>query len=338
MITSLPTANPVESTRRLATVDDAVCAEIAALLRNHDFPAEPEPSHFCPFPAKQTANLLFALVAISHQISGLWGGINRFAQSGWDYMLPRFTQEALKEPTLLFPKKWSIITTHEVCHFFRGSNFGETPRNPDSRAELLRDAGRRMQEMRWQSVFEIYQLCKGRIASGEPNLLNELSKFKAYSDPVQSKSFRFLSLMKSSGLWSFADDGMLGPSVDHHEVRGHLRLGTVRIINESIRERIFARKLLTCEEDVAIRHTVVDAIERIAQLAGTSQRKLHYLFWNLFSSICESEFPKCSVASRYDVPEVFSAFVASGCPFTGVCANAGSRNLIPQHIANTEFY
>lgn len=44
--------------------------------------------------------------------------------------------------------------------------------------------------------------------------------------------------MQNAGLWVFADRDKLGAPVDYHEVRGHLRIGTVQIHDEELRTRL----------------------------------------------------------------------------------------------------
>ena len=73
----------------------------------------------------------------------------------------------------------------------------------------------------WINVSQMLAANDFRIS----NLLNTLGNFSAYRDPVRKKSLFFLSLLRNSGLASFSDDGNLGPPVDYHEVRGHLRIG-----------------------------------------------------------------------------------------------------------------
>ena len=96
--------------------------------------------------------------------------------------------------------------------------------DPDRRTALVQDLGRVMIQSGWGWIEEAYRLCEGRVASGEPNLFGLLARFAAYRDPVRKKSSFFLALMRNTGLWSYVDDAELGPPVDYHEVRGHLRV------------------------------------------------------------------------------------------------------------------
>src|SRR5262249_55322919 len=133
-----------------------------------------------------------------------------------------------------------------------------------------------------------------RIATGTPNMVSLLGTFRAYNDPVRKKAFFLLGLMRNSAGWVYADGDHLGAPVDYHEVRGHLRLGTVLVIYVRLPEKLLKRIPVEEVEDVALRAHVAEAIHSIGELAGMRDgMRLHYLFWNLFRSVCLREHPFC---------------------------------------------
>src|SRR5205814_1834897 len=113
--------------------------------------------------------------------------------------------------------------------------------------------------------------------------------------------------------------------VDYHEVRGHLRIGTVRVADSGLLKKLRAGQPVTSEEDIAIRQSVYDAIMRISRQSGVNDpSQLHYLFWNIFRSICTREAPQC-FALRTDslLPERYMLLTidengARRCPFSVV--------------------
>ncbi len=111
-------------------------------------------------------------------------------------------------------------------------------------ADLVADLGRVMHRMGWAHAWDLYTLSAGQVASSPNSLIESLCKFEAYNDPVHKKTFYLLALMRNHGLWSYADPMNLGPPVDYHEVRGHLRLGTVRILDEDLRRKIKGQKAI----------------------------------------------------------------------------------------------
>jgi hypothetical protein len=205
--------------------------------------------------------------------------------------------------------------------------------------------GQQMLARDWATAEQIYQHCGARVAKGEPNLLQALSQFLAYSDPVRKKSVFFLSLMRNSGVWQYVDEAALGPPVDYHEVRGHLRIGTVRIANPGLQEKLLTGQTVTPNEDVAIRQAVYDAIMRISKQSGlNSPSRLHYLFWNVFRSVCTREFPQCfALHNDCALPDRYIHLTANangtrGCPFVSVCRSAGEPHPITEHVFETDYY
>jgi hypothetical protein len=151
---------------------------------------------------------------------------------------------------------------------FRDPVLGDRLSEPEQRSALVRDLGRVMVEHQWRWFEDLYRASQGRVATGHPNLFELLSEFIAYRDPVRKKSAFVLALMRNSGLWTYVDDGALGPPVDYHEVRGHLRIGTVVVTDQSLRRKLMNDVPVTAEEDIAIRRAVYDAIMLISEDPG----------------------------------------------------------------------
>ena len=89
--------------------------------------------------------------------------------------------------------------------------------------------------------------------------------------------------MRNTGLWTYKDPENLGAPVDYHEVRGDLRIGTINVLDESLKSKLLKGEPVTAEEDIALRGAVFNAIMFLSdetRLRNPSQ--LHYLFWNVF--------------------------------------------------------
>jgi hypothetical protein len=196
----------------------------------------------------------------------------------------------------------------------------------------------------WHCVEDLYDASGGRIATGSTNLLNLLAQFRAYEDPVRKKSFFFLALMHNAGLWTYDDPEQLGPPIDYHEVRGHLRIGTVEVRDPDLHASLVAGREVTAEQDISIRRAVLRAVMLLSEFTGLrNPSQLHYLFWNVFRSCCtrknphcNSCLPTCSLPDRY-VP---LALLPGGrrCPFSPVCQSVGREPKLLDHIIETEYY
>ena len=327
------------------------CDALAVVLRAKSVPEAREEIALAGFTRAELAQLLFFVVAICHQTSvvghpPLEGTIDGVRFRGWDYLLQRFVKTAREDKTRLSPSFWSTITADELRRWFRNSEGQDRLLHLERRAELLQDAGRTMIQQGWDTLDDLFRACDGRIGLGSLNLLNELSRFSAYLDPVRKKSFLFLALMRNTGTWTYKDPENLGAPVDYHEVRGHLRIGTIVVKDPRLRHKLSSRQPVTDREDIAIRSAVSAAIGRLSETAGVSDPEcLHYMFWNIFRTYCTRDNPNCFGSRSEDyLPERYVALTTADqegkrpCPFSEACASAGAKMLYMEHVHDTDFY
>jgi len=331
-------------------VNRHVCRSLSKWIAAHDVPADREDSSLSGMSPEQVGNFYLLLVAICHQTSprgkqSLQGDVNGHHLRGWDYLSAKLEAAARINPEILCPVYWTNVTVEQVCNIFRDAKLGDTLSDPERRTMLIRDLGEKMRQNKLDCADQLYQRTQGRIATGEANLLQLLASFRAYDDPVHKKSYFFLALMKNSGLWSYVDHDRLGAPVDYHEVRGHLRIGTIQIRDPELRKRLIAGGEVTAEEDISIRQAVHEAIMLISQQSGLrNPSQLHYLFWNVFRSCCTREVPHCegcptacSLPERY-VPLALDATGKRRCPFSTVCQSVGREPKLLDYQFDTDYY
>ncbi len=328
-------------------VDVAACRRLASVLASRPIPPDEEDSSLPGFSRGEVGNFYLVLVAICHQTSPrgrppLEGTIAGKRKRGWDYLSAKLEDAARADRSLLDPARWADMTGSEFVGLFRDPVLGERLSSPDLRLALVQDLGRGMLRRGWQWFEDLYRLCEGRVATGEPNLFGLLGQFYAYRDPVRKKSCFLLALMRNSGLWQYADDDQLGPPVDYHEVRGHLRIGTVVITDPELRGKLLEGAPVTAEEDVAIRGAVYNAIMLLSELSELrNPSQLHYLFWNVFRTHCLRDQPLCYEAAPA-LPDRYQHLAVFGgdrrCPFSGVCASASATQRYYEHVFETDYY
>lgn len=331
-------------------VDEAACERVAKILGSIAVPDDREDSSLAGLSRAEIGNFYLFTVAICHQTSPigrapLQGKVAGVLKRGWDYLTARFEAEVRKDRKLLTPERWAMFQAPEMAVLFRDAEFGELLTDPEVRANLIRDLGSRMSARGWQSADDLFVLSQGRVGTGHVNLLGLLQQFRAYRDPLRKKSLLFLALMRNSSLWKYQDEESLGPPVDYHEVRGHLRLGTVKVDDPVLATKLRTQQSVTDEEDLAIRRAVSDAITIISKkglLRSPSQA--HYLFWNVFRSCCTREAPHCSqclpacpLPDRY-VRAAVQTNGARRCLFSRVCEGAGLDVQFYEHIFETDYY
>ena len=337
----------ISTQRAQIEVVPEACDRVARVVASLPLPADREETSLPELPRAVVGNFFLALVAICHQTSPrrrppLEGTVGNVRRRGWDFLLARFEALAAEDLQLLTPARWAVLTENDVRSFFYDPELGDRLTDPAGRADLLRDLGITMMSRGWSTAAQVYEYCDGRIAAGHPNLLEALSSFEAYQDPVRKKSYYFLALMRNSGVWRYSDDEALGPPVDYHEVRGHLRLGTVRVVDPLLLEKIRAGREVTADEDVAIRQAVLDAIVRISERSGVRNViRLHYFFWNLFRGVCTRDLPQCLGIKLASLPARYESLLlatSGGCPFASLCPNAGLHHPVCEHEVQTEYY
>lgn len=320
-------------------VDDRKCEAIASALKWYSIPEDVEDTSIEGMDDAQLSNFYFLLVAICHQTQDLQGIVNGTYQRGWDYLRLKLLKEVVADTGLLQPDTWRKMPAIALSDLFKDELHGETLTNIEGRAALIRDLGYEFESQSLESAHQIYLQSGGQLSGKPSGLLGRISKFRAYSDPVQKKSYFFLGLMRNSKFWSYTDEMELGAPVDYHEVRGHIRIGTVRISND-LRRMLAAKNCVSECDDIAIRKAVGQAITRIASLVNHSPMQLHYLFWNVFRNVCHRDNPRCySAALSSTLPHRYHHFVEQGrCPFADECESAGGSALLIEHFFNTDWY
>lgn len=329
-------------TKSRICVDQEMCHVLANRLSTMDIPEPKENVPELPFSDAEEANFWFFLAAICHQTSPvgqpvLEGNVEGGLRRGWDYLVHAFRLASTQNRELLTPQVWAEFDSCKIT-----SLFSPFISQPQRRAELVMDLGRGLDDRGWDSILSASLFCDHYISNHQPNLLDLLAEFEAYSDPVQKKSVFFLALMQNGGLWQYIDAESLPAPVDYHEVRGHLRIGTVRLADPELLRRITSHEPISCEEDIALRMVVRDAIQLVSELVKRSPNSLHYLFWNLFRTYCVRQRPHCDgkTFDRLPIDYAHAVQIAGGhaCPFREFCMSADSEQAIDEHCVVTEYY
>ena len=327
------------------TVNLAKCAEVAAILRARPVPAAAEEHAVAlGLPADALPNFYFLTVAICHQTSPIGqprlGGALRTGQVawGWDYLVRRLAERACEDVSILDPSHWRRMNAAELVRLLAAQNGPVHVTDPERRAALIRDAGTRMSLNGWSGIAEIHAGVDGWLIRDNDGMLARLGTFEAYRDPVRKKSYFLLELLRNACRWHYRDPQNLGAPVDYHEVRGHLRLGTVRVIDQELQTKLKARTPVDRHADLAIRTAVARAIDEIARMAGASDSPtLHYLFWNIFRSCCGRDSTHCwACGPDCELPDRYRLGTAE-CPLSPVCASRGAPGCV-EHQHETDFY
>lgn len=347
-------------------VDHDRCQRIGEFIRDLPIPEAREEVFLSRLSPEDVRMLFFSVVAICHQASPigkprLEGMIKGKVLYGWDYLVAAWVRAAEADPTILKPLWLFSVQPSDIVSILydyerhRGSNIHD----PHGRAVLLQDIGAKMIRDGVSHVDEYYRRSRGYLWNFwhyeehdgyQPGLESLLVGFDAYGkDPVKKKITLFLILMRQYGFWHYLDSHHLGAPIDYHEVRLHLRLGTVRIQDAALGEKIAAGKILTEAEDVLIRAAISNALFAIANASGISPAVQCYLFWNIARNCCRRDETHCQGCEEHpDMPDQYRELLLAradryentSCLFNDYCeSRALPHNEKPREpVVETDFY
>lgn len=336
-------------------VDYLRCSQLSRLLRRIVIPsASQHYSHNLPqgLSEPDIRMFYFIVVAICHQTSPigkprLEGMINGELLFGWDYLQAAWMRAALADRSIL-TREWLLNAAPSDIVYILYDNerrCGSHITDPEGRALLLNDMGRMLfrDEATHPDAYYEFSGRKIRDTENRFGLDSLLSRFQAYGkDPVKKKLSLFLILMHRYGFWKYEDTNNLGAPVDYHEMRLHLRLGTVVIEDSYILNKVALRKILSADEDVIIREAVSEAIFKIAEYAGVTPPDAHNFFWNMARNCCRRDETHCvECKSHPALPERHEVFVArKRCVFSDDCVSAKlpHHDKLQEPLVDTDLY
>lgn len=317
------------------SIDFEKAEQLAELLASANIPSEQEASAhtFCwNGTANDLANCYFAIVAISHQTSPigerrLQGRIDGDTKYGWDYLKEKFLIAANQDKALTTPRRWQVFTPQQLAELYRDKECGMTLNRVSERTLFINDLGRRLRAEGLCFIHDAFEASR-RTIGGDEGFLQFLSQFQAFADPLCKKSLFFLSLAINECGWSPTDlENLLSP-IDYHELRGHLRIGTIIVNDEDLSRELYLGLPVTDSEDFFLRKAAQEVNNWIAEKVQRTNSVLHYLLWNVFRSCCPRSAGEthcsrcgqsCGLPDRYRQMNICT----DRCMFMEICQSAG---------------
>lgn len=331
---------------KAVVADRKQCRILGEFLKAVSLPAAQEEKMRYKIPDRVMSNLYFAVVAVCHQTTphegpALHGYVDGKLRRGWDYLREKWIRATEQNPNLVSAASLAKITAQDIEAILLDSQVGSTITDSEGRARILQDIGKKMLKMHIEDVWALYDKSEGcLVRKGGRGLIKLLSRFSAFSaDPVEKKLFFFLSVMFNHGFWAYHDPENLGTPVDYHEVRGHLRLQTVKVKSEELKNKILKGEKVTCQDDIVIRKAVFDAIMMVSRISGRTPNDLHYFFWNIFRNCCRRDETHCSKCVPHpSLPERYQALSPERCMLASVCRSVNSDIKLNDHLVDTDLY
>lgn len=330
------------------TINKGKLDSLVGILRGLNIPREIEnPPNFVPpkIHSRELANIYLFLVAICHQTSSLGekrlqGKIAGKTRAGWDYLKEKLFQEIVSQSDLISPTSWESLTPERLSNLYQDREVGLTLNRINERTFLINDLGKRL----IVDGFEYIDMAFDKAAKtlqGSGGFLNYLAGFLAYSDPLRKKSYFFLSLVGNECGWKPRDAEAILSPVDYHEVRGHLRIGTAKILDKNLERKIRLGLVITETEDFQLRSCIQEIMGQISSETGLTNSQLHYYFWNVFRNCCprNPQDTHCTACpSTCGLPHAYrkASLHEDRCTFSDICNSAGKETKVmdPPYIGH----
>jgi hypothetical protein len=322
------------------------CREVASVIKDMRLPQNLVRQTIFSSDRKVVGNFNLLLVAICHQTQKVQGIVDGKWCRGWDYLERRLNECCQSNPDLLEIDTWATMTEASFERALCQSAEDVAAMNAGPRVRLINDLGDQVTRAGYASFEQLYD-AKRRRCSGEVSIISFLKeRTRAYSDPVEKKARLLIGLLRDAHGWEFSNVEELGAPVDYHEIRGHLRIGTVVINDKMLKEKIKS-DCVSDDEDRVIRDSVSNAIDTIARYAVVvDPLKVHYIFWNYFRAFCRREEPNCwarkaSALDQLDpvYAETFNKSAGvGGCAFSSVCESFKEQTFEAEYRYKGTYY
>lgn len=235
---------------------------------------------------RKEANFRFYLVAFCQHTKSLQGMIEGEWYRGWDYLERACRRAMADDPDYFSADSVSRITGQELRRIL-SDDFDpahSTLDRVEERVKLLRDCGQCLSAQYDGDVMNLYRQADGYL-HGERGVLELMSEFKAYSDPIQKKSFLFLMFVSQAGIWKIKDPENLKVAVDYHIMRIALRSGMTKV-GGTLERVLKERKEVDAATDTEVRGAVQEACDLLVRHSGHSVFEVDNILWMMGRNCC----------------------------------------------------
>ena len=219
---------------------------------------------------------------------------------GSAYLFRAFRLPLDKDPDFYSPQRQAALSRDEMLKLFRADDGSDPMPAFDLHLEMAQRYGREMMAT-GKTPLQIVD----RARSSETPLktfISELDQIGGYKeDPLRKKS-NLLALVlnqRPERFLSFGKGEEVPPVIDYHTMRGCLRMGLVEILDESLKEKIQRRLIVSADEEWAIRYACYLAVEDVVRISGKSLGAVDWFFFAYSRQRCpemsEPECVKCAV-------------------------------------------
>jgi hypothetical protein len=214
---------------------------------------------------------------------------------GSAYLDRAFLRPLRTNPAFYTPARQASLTRQEMVELFQADDGS----HPMPALELhLRQAQAYGRDMLAMGINpqDIVQQSRN---TNKPlqSFLRSLDHIGGYKeDPLRKKS-NLLALclnQRPEKFLVFGEGESVQPVVDYHGMRSGLRIGLVDVLDEKLSEKLAERRLLSVDEEWAVRYAVYRAQQKVVEVSGKGMGAVDWFFFAYMRSHClEMSEPLC---------------------------------------------
>lgn len=214
---------------------------------------------------------------------------------GAEYLWRAYMRRLDDQPELFTPAGQLDPSEDELADLYRADD-GTNPMPAfDLHYEIARAYAQDMLalDLTPQKIVEMSNLSPTPIKT----FLEILDKISGYKeDPLRKKSSLLVEILvnRPERFLKPAPDEKLDPIVDYHNMRACLRMGLVDIVDSELKSAVAQRKLISAEDEWAVRFACYRAIELCAALSGKGVEGVGQFFFNSRKYCPEMTKPDCA--------------------------------------------
>ncbi|MGB9729871.1 MAG: queuosine salvage family protein [Thermoprotei archaeon] len=199
-----------------------------------------------------------------------------------------FTPENLTNITKTDIEKWLTSDTGTI-------------RDPETRAQLLRDLGWKLIKIYDGKTENLIQQSNQKLKN-EEGLIEKLKIFKAYQDPVEKKPYLLAKFLIRRNIFKPKDPQNMQLPIDNHLTRIAARTGIIETDDPAI---FTNQRETTYEEDIIIRLQTRRAYKTLSQLSNQPPDKLDDYLWTHGKNTCTYQNPKCNTCQLQNTCQAY---------------------------------
>lgn len=284
-------------------VDEDRARRLAQILVSMEYKPD-DLAHISPFrddPFRDT-HFIFFMTAIDHNTHA---GCSRYETTvgsafthGSDLLYALAIATARSDRDLFTPPRMRQVTEKQLAGVFATPE-GRLPAGLGERAMLLSDAAARLITEYGGDVRELFRQAEGYVRGlcGR-GIVERLSPFRAYEDPIGKKTFLLIKLLRRRGLLTVKDPEKIDIPVDHVVFTLALRSGLV-VAEPSVTQAILVGTCLADGVVRDLREETLRAYRMVARYARLTADEFDDLLW-AYGREClrdETPFPETRIGS-----------------------------------------